>query len=112
MFWCRNMNLRYPWFPSEQSLTMAILSNSSVADPSGELYPLSRFVLEYPRLKGGMELLPGIVELYQYLHTELTYAVTHKEVTTITLKRLAKVISKHFVISGDRKAHYEKLKGE
>lgn len=106
------MNLRYPWFPSEQSLTMAILSNSDVADQSGELYPLSRFVLEYPRLKGGMELLPGIVELYQYLHTELTYAITYKEVTTITLKRLAKVISKHFVTSGDRKAHYEKLKGE
>ena len=101
----RNMNLRYPWFPSEQSLSMAILSNSSVADPSGELYPLSKFVLEYPRLKGGMELLPGIVELYQYLHTELTYAITYKEVTTITLKRLAKVISKHFVVNGDRKAH-------
>jgi len=106
------MNLRYPWFPSEQSLSMAILSNSSVADPSGELYPLSRFVLEYPRLKGGMELLPGIVELYQYLHTELTYAITYKEVTTITLRRLARVISKHFVVNGDRKAHYEKLKSK
>ena len=59
-----------------------------------------------------MELLPGIVELYQYLHTEFTYAITYKEATTISLKRLAKVIAKHFVTSGDRKAHYEKLKGE
>ena len=106
------MNVRYPWFPSEHTLTMSILSNAGLTDPSGDLYPLSRFVLEYPRLRGGMELLPGIVELYQYLHTEFTYAITYKEATTISLKRLAKVIAKHFVTSGDRKAHYEKLKGE
>lgn len=103
------MNMRYPWFPSEHTLTMRILSDASLADPSGDLYPLSRFVLEYPRLKCGLELLPGIVELYQYLHTEFTYAITYREATTISLKRLAKVIAKHFV-SGDRKAHYEKLK--
>lgn len=109
---CRNMNMRYPWFPSEHTLAMSVLSNANLADPSGDLYPLSKFVLEYPRLKGGMELLPGIVELYQYLHTEFTYAITYKEATTITLKRLGKVIAKHFVASGDRKAHYEKLKSK
>lgn len=107
----RNMNIRYPWFPSEQTLAMAVLSNANMADPTGDLYPLSKFVLEYPRLKGGMELLPGIVELYQYLHSEFTYAITYKEATSITLKRLGKVIAKHFV-AGDRKAHYEKLKGK
>ena len=104
------MNVRYPWFPSEQALAMTILSNANMADPGEELYPLSKFVLEYPRLKGGMELLPGIVELYQYLHTEFTYAITYKEATSINLKRLCTVIAKHFVTSGDRKAHYEKLK--
>lgn len=104
------MNVRYPWFPSEQTLSMAVLSNANLADPSGELYPLSRFVLEYPRLKGGLDLLPGIVELYQYLHAEFTYAITYKDATTISLKRLGKVIAKYFVTSGDRKAHYEKLK--
>ena len=104
------MNVRYPWFPSVQTLSMSVLSDASLADPSNELYSLSRFVLEYPRLRGGMELLPGIVELYQYLHTEFMYAITYKEATTISLKRLGKVIAKHYVTSGDRKAHYEKLK--
>ena len=90
---------------------MAVLSNANMADPLGDLYPLSKFVLEYPRLKGGMELLPGIVELYQYLHTEFTYATTYKEATSINLKRLGKVIAKHFV-AGGCKAPYEKFKGK
>ncbi len=82
-----------------------------ITDPtSNSLYPLSRFTIEYRRLRVGGDLLPGIVELYQWLHTELTYAMTYEEARTITLGRLANVIAKKF--SGDRKQRYEKLKGE
>ncbi len=107
----RCLDKRYPWFPSQRTLTQTILSMVDLSDPSSnELYPLSRFVVEYPRLRVGGDLLPGIVELYQWLHTELAYAITYEEARTITLGRLANVIAKRF--SGDRKQRYEKLKGK
>jgi len=97
--------------PTEQTLTHSILSQVNLGDPrTNDLYPLSCFVVEYPRLKIAGELLPGIVELYQWLHTELAYAVSYEEATTITLGRLAKVLAKHSSARWDRKAHYEKLK--
>ena len=57
-----------------------------------------------------MDLLPDVVELYQYLHTELTYAVTYDEAAAITLGRLAKVTPKY--ISHHDTAHYDKLKSK
>ena len=97
--------------PTEQTLTHSILSQVNLGDPkTNDLYPLSCFVVEYPRLRIAGDLLPGIVELYQWLHTELAYAVTYEEATTITLGRLAKVLAKHSSTGWDRKAHYEKLK--
>lgn len=56
----------------------------------------------------GIELLPSVVELYQWLHTELTYAATYDEAASITLGRLAKVATKH--LSCLNAASYEKLK--
>lgn len=92
-----------------KTLAQSILSSADLTDPAEELYPLSRFVLEYPRLRIGVNLLVGVVELYQWLHTELAYAVTFDDATTITLGRLAKVVAKHSL--ADKKAYYEKLKG-
>ena len=105
------MDVRYPWFPSEQTLAQSILSLVNISDPStNDLYALSQFMIEYPRLRIGGNLLPGTVELYQWLHTELAYSVMYEEATSITLGRLASVVAKRF--SGDRRQHYEKLKGE
>ena len=105
------LDCRYPWFVTESTLTRAILSRVDVSDAkTNELYPLSRFVLEYPRLKIAGDLLPSIVELYQWLHSELSYAVTYDDAKTITLNRLAKVIAKRR--QGETKAQYERLKGE
>ena len=88
-----------------------ILSQEDLSDPSANhLYPLSCFVLEYTHLRIGGDLLPGIVELYQWLNTELAYAMTYEDATTITLGRLAKVLAKHSSPGSDHKAHYEKLK--
>lgn len=108
---CRQLDIRYPWFPTEQTLMHCILSQEDLSDPStNHLYPLSCFVLEYTHLRIGGDLLPGIVELYQWLNTELAYAMTYEDATTITLGRLAKVLAKHSSPGSDRKAHYEKLK--
>ena len=56
----------------------------------------------------GIDLLPSVVELYQWLHTELTYAVTYDEAASITLGHLAKVAAKHLTYFSA--ASYEKLK--
>lgn len=58
----------------------------------------------------GIDLLPSVVELYQWLHTELTYAVTYDDAAAITLGHLAKVAAKH--LSDHNAAHYGKLKSK
>lgn len=107
---CRHLDARYPWFPDVKTLSQRVLSSADLTDPGQELYSLSRFVLEYPRLRIGFDLLAGVVELYQWLHNELAYVVSYDDATTITLGRLAKVVSKHSL--SNKMAHYEKLKGK
>lgn len=89
---------------------MAVLSKTDIANPANPIYPLSQFVLQFPRLKMGIDLLPSAVELYQWLHTELTYAVTYDDAATITLGRLAKVSVKH--LSDHSATFYDQLKGK
>lgn len=100
------LDARYPWAPGVKSLTDTILSSDSIGDLSNQLYPLSRFVVEYPRLRVGVELLPSILELYQWLHSELTFAVSYEQATSITLGRLSKVLTRHSMLGG-----VSKLKG-
>ena len=110
LFLCRHLNSRYPWFPDVKALTLAILSKTNNADPLCPEYPLSQFVLQYPRLKMGIDLLSSVVELYQWLHTELTYVVTYDDAAAITLGRLAKVTTKY--LPDHNVAHYDKLKSK
>ena len=93
-----------------KALTLGILSKTNSADPRCPDYPLSQFVLQYPRLRLGIDLLPDVVELYQWLHTELTYAVTYDDAAAITLGRLVKVTTKY--IPHHDMAHYDKLKSK
>ena len=58
----------------------------------------------------GIDLLPSIVELYQWLHTELTYAVTYDDAASITLERVSKVAAKH--LSDHSTANYDKFKSK
>ena len=77
-----------------------------------DLFGLCQFVLEFNRLKLGSDLLPGILELYQWLHNELAYAVTYEDATKITLGRLAKVVSKRMSGKSGHHTNYESFKGE
>ena len=113
MVFPRSLDGQYPWFPDEKSLIQAVLSEVHISSPEGnDLYALSQFVMEYHRLKLGSDLLPGILELYQWLHTELAYAVTFEDATKITLGRLAKVVAKRMPGRGDSSTQYESLKGK
>lgn len=101
------LDVHYPWAPGVPSLTDVVLSSVTAADPTHPLYPLSQFVIEYPRLRVGMDLLPSLLELYQWLHSELCYAVSYEQTTHITLGRLSKVLTRHSMLTG-----VSKLKGE
>ncbi len=94
------MDARYPWAPGVPSLTDVVLSSVAVGDSTHPLYPLSQYVIEYPRLRVGMDLLPSLLELYQWLHSELSYAMSYEQTTNITLGRLSKVLNRHSMLTG------------
>ena len=47
---------------------------------------LSRFSLQWQRLQAGGELLPDLIELYQWLHTDLAHLVSYKKAYMVTIK--------------------------
>ncbi len=100
------LDSRYPWAPGVPSLTDVVLSSDTTNDSAHSLYPLSQFVIEYPRLRVGMDLLPSLLELYQWLHSELCYAMSYEQTTNITLGRLSKVLTRHSMLTS-----ISKLKG-
>ncbi len=54
------------------------MSTESIGDQRSPWYILSQFALEYPRLKAGGALLPDLIQLYWWIHTELAYRVSRE----------------------------------
>ena len=83
----RRLEVRYPHFPSEQELTHCILSAGDLQQHSqgGKLWLLARFAMEWPRLQRGGALLPELVELYQWLHSNTAHLLTYDQTSTITI---------------------------
>ena len=67
------IGLYYPHFPSEMEFTQSLQSLISVCEHSthSRLQILSKFTMEYPRLKAGAKLLPELIKLYNWIHREL-----------------------------------------
>lgn len=66
------MRLHFPYFPSEMEFTQALQSSISVCENTKEKFSvLTKFAMEYPRLKLGARLLPDLVKLYNWIHREL-----------------------------------------
>ena len=105
----RSMDQQYPWIPDENTLAQALLCQDR--PNTDNLQPLFDFVMEYERLKLGSVLLPTVLELYQWLHTELSYSITYEEATQITFGRLAKVVAKRLPAKGDSRVRFGNLKG-
>ena len=55
------------------------------------------------------QILPGLLELYQWLHTELADALSYENTKKTTISKVAKAIAKES--HGDEDKTYEKLKG-
>ncbi len=74
---------------------------------------LSQFALYRRQLEVGGELLPSLVELYQWLHQELAYVITRKDAESIPLSRAVRVLARSYSVDeGERLLQlYKRLKG-
>ena len=77
-FTSRQLAQFYPSFPSMEEFSQTLMSLKSIGNIENPCYIISQFTLEYPRLKAGGALLPDLIKLYWWIHTELAYRVTRE----------------------------------
>lgn len=89
----------------------ALLSLKHISDASqNQLYILSQFALEYPRLKAAGALLPDLVEFYRWLHNELAYLVTQEYAEKHSIGEVITKANKKYAGLNLEKL-YERVKG-
>ena len=77
--------------------SQALLSSTNIGNPTqNELYVLSQFALEYPRLQAGGVLLPDLIALYQWIHSELAFLVTRNYAENNTIEEVLTKADKRF----------------
>ena len=82
----------YPKQLSYDDLAYGLYATSNT--PNEDLKLLYQFVVEYPRLHMGSSLLIDLIQLYQWLHTELANALTVETASKLTLSKLRKQLTK------------------
>lgn len=80
------MQLRYPYYPTEHDLTHNVLSSGDASREDIAL--LCSFSHQWRRLQAGGELLPDLVELYQWLHITLAHVVSYEKACKVTIKNV------------------------
>lgn len=102
------MEIQYPKFPTEDDFLQYILNiASSEQDPC--IHLLSQFALEYPRLELARSLLPQLVELYWWLHTELAHMISSDTAKKTTVKQLMKHLENYYRNDPDKKQRLTEL---
>jgi len=81
------METHYPMFPTENDFLQYILNFAST-DQDPCIHLLSQFALEYPRLELARSLLPELVEIYWWLHTDLAHMISNDTAQKTTIKQL------------------------
>ena len=59
-----------------KSFLLTILSSTNLHNKDCHLFILYQFVLRRPALNIGAEILPALIEFYNWIHTHLAYKVT------------------------------------
>ena len=108
----RSLEHHYPYFPSEKDFTHSVLSCSDIEQ--NNIAVLSPFALEWRRLKAGGELLPDLVELYQWLHTNLAHVVSYEMACKVKIKSVIdRAVRKYTPEEGDHLLKlFDKVKGD
>ena len=78
------LNANYPHFPPEEELIHCILSAGDLQQ-GGKLCFLSKFAMKWPYLEVGGALLPDLVALYQWLHTDIQHNKFDSAAMTINI---------------------------
>lgn len=110
----RKLDAIYPNFPSEQDFIRFILSYGNLEQLSegGRFCHLAWFVMDLKRLQVGGELLPDLVEFYQWIHTNLSLRVTKQHASSITIRKVIDLAVKN--AKGESGKHlrslYERLR--
>ena len=106
------MELHYPYYPSEKDFTHSVLSSSDIARDNIAL--LSRFSLQWQRLQAGGELLPDLVEFYQWLHTDLAHVVSYETACKVKIKSVIdRAVRKYSTDMGEHLHQlFTRVKGE
>lgn len=106
------LRLRYPCCPSIDEFSQVLLSSEGIHDAEqNEFHILSKFTVAYPQLKVGGEILPDLIEFYNWIHRELKFLVEE----TYALKNgMEEIITKGDKKFTDLGLHnlYERVKGE
>lgn len=105
----RELEETFPVIPSEEDLIHYLLSQGKLEQLSegGEYHSILRFAIDLKQLQVGGELLPDLIELYKWIHSNLSVLVTRHKATTITIKNVLDIAIKH--ASGDAGDHLRKL---
>ena len=108
------LETQYPSFPTEGALLQSLLSNTTIGDHiANHQYFLGQFALLRRQLEIGGNLLPNLVEFYQWLHQELSHVVTRNDAETIPLSRAVRVLAKSYSPEEGDRLHslFKKMKG-
>ncbi len=109
------LEVHYPHFPTLDEFFQIMLSSANVSDTKNQLFVLSKFALEYPRLETAGALLPELLEFYRWIHIELAYRVTFKYAENHTIQDVIEKADgeykKHDVKGVELLQLYEKVKG-
>ena len=91
------MELHYPHFPSEQEFSHTILNAGDLEQHSegGKLRFLTRFAMEWPLLKVGGDLLPDLVELYHWLHMNISHLITYDRASSLTIGHVIELVERN-----------------
>lgn len=75
-----------------QDLTRSIWNLRDLDEHSkgGRFWLLLKFVREWQCLQVGGALLPSLVELYQWIHTDIAYLLTREQASHFTIGQLIK----------------------
>ena len=79
------MKNSYPCLPDRHSFLLFIMTSTNFNDEYGTYYALYQFLLYRPILNHILNILPNMVDFYQWIHQQFPYCLTKKGARAITV---------------------------
>ncbi len=99
----RKLKEVYPNFPSIRECAHSIIGIGDLQQYSeiGDYWLLTKFAIKFPHLEKGGLLLPDLVELYRWIHTNLSNLITREQASFITMGHVIKKVKKKYPKSAE-----------